>query len=84
MSRPVWGGRQRLTSAVPNEPFAPLHLCPADPAQASRVIEGDAAEVTEADGRLLAESIAAEGVDEAQDESDDDEPALEDETESKA
>jgi hypothetical protein len=48
------------------------------------VIEGDAAEVTEADGRLLAESIAAEGVDEAHDESDDDEPALEDETESKA
>jgi segregation and condensation protein A len=64
--------REGLIEIVQNEPFAPIHVCGADPAKFSRVIEGTAEEVTEADGLLLAQSIAAEGVDEAHDESHDD------------
>jgi segregation and condensation protein A len=57
--------REGLIEIVQNEPFAPIHVCAADPARFARVIEGTAEEVTEADGRLLAQSIAEHGADEA-------------------
>jgi segregation and condensation protein A len=63
--------REGLIEIVQNEPFAPIHICGADPAKFGRVIEGTAEEVAEADGLLLAQSIAAEGVDEAHDDSHD-------------
>jgi segregation and condensation protein A len=56
--------REGLIEIVQNEPFAPIHLCAADPAKAGRVIDSTAEEVAEADGRLLAESIAVHGTDE--------------------
>jgi len=63
--------REGLIEIVQNEPFAPIHICSADPAKFGRVIEGTAEEVAEADGLLLAQSIAAEGVDEAHDDTHD-------------
>ncbi len=71
--------REGLIEIVQNEAFAPLHICAADPARADRVIEGSAEDVTAADGRLLAESIAADGVDEPQDDEQDDDEGLPDE-----
>jgi segregation and condensation protein A len=65
--------REGLIEIVQNEAFAPIHICSADPARFAQVIEGTAEEVTEADGRLLAESIATEGADEAHDPSAQDE-----------
>src|SRR5690606_16091573 len=62
--------REGLIEIVQNEPFAPIHLCAADATRAPRIIEGSAEDVTEADGRLLAESIAADGVDEPHEEHD--------------
>jgi segregation and condensation protein A len=59
--------REGLIEIVQNEPFAPIHVTAADPDRFKRVIEGEAEEVTEADGRLLAESIAEHGVDELHD-----------------
>lgn len=68
--------REGLLEIVQNEAFAPIHVCAADPARFARVIDGTAEEVTEADGRLLAESIASDGVDEPADDTthDDDMP----------
>jgi segregation and condensation protein A len=59
--------REGLIEIVQNEAFAPIHVCAADPARFARVIEGTAEEVADDDGRLLAESIAVDGVDEAHD-----------------
>jgi segregation and condensation protein A len=59
--------REGLIEIVQNEAFAPLHVCAADPARFARVIDGGAEEVADDDGRLLAESIAVDGVDEAHD-----------------
>jgi segregation and condensation protein A len=56
--------REGLIEIVQNEPFTPIHISAADQSKAAgRVIDGSAEDVTEADGRLLAESIAADGVD---------------------
>ncbi|HUG73145.1 MAG TPA: ScpA family protein [Steroidobacteraceae bacterium] len=81
--------REGLIEIVQNEAFAPIHICAADPARFARVIEGTAEEVADADGRLLAESIAVDGVDAvhdpATDESEDDLPGAsprQDQTES--
>jgi hypothetical protein len=60
--------REGLIEIVQNEPFAPIHIGAADPARFARVIDGTAEEVAEADGRLLAESIAVDGADEPPDE----------------
>jgi tryptophanyl-tRNA synthetase/chromatin segregation and condensation protein Rec8/ScpA/Scc1 (kleisin family) len=57
--------REGLIEIVQNEAFAPIHVCSADPARFARVIEGSAEEVVEEDSRLLAESIAVHGTDEA-------------------
>jgi segregation and condensation protein A len=63
--------REGLIEIVQNEPFAPIHVCPADADKpAGRLIEGTAEEVTEADGRLLAQSIAEHGVDDDDEDSD--------------
>ena len=77
--------REGLIEIVQNEPFTPIHICAADQTRSGRVIDGAAEEVAEADadGRLLAESIAADGVDEPHDEAEDadeadDLPAIED------
>jgi segregation and condensation protein A len=66
--------REGMIEIVQNEAFSPIHISAADPVQFARVIEGTAEQVTAeevaaADGRLLAESIAHDGVDEAHDES---------------
>ena len=61
--------REGLIEIVQNEAFAPIHITAADPARFTRVIEGTAEEVTEADGRLLAQSILEHGADEAHDDS---------------
>jgi segregation and condensation protein A len=74
--------REGLIEIVQNEAFAPIHICGADPARFARVIEGTAEEVAEADGRLLADSIATDGVDEPHDETQD--AAPDEETESKS
>ncbi len=66
--------REGLIEIVQNEPFAPIHVTAADPARFARVIEGEAEEVADLDGRLLAESIAEHGVDEAHEEVPDDAP----------
>jgi segregation and condensation protein A len=59
--------REGLIEIVQNEAFAPIHITSATPEQFAGVIEGTAEEVTEADGRLLAESILVHGADEAHD-----------------
>jgi segregation and condensation protein A len=66
--------REGLIEIVQNEAFAPIHVTAADPARFARVIEGESEEVAEDDGRLLAESIAVDGVDEAHDDTLEDEP----------
>nr|PZN67714.1 MAG: segregation/condensation protein A [Pseudomonadota bacterium] len=66
--------REGLIEIVQNEPFAPIHVCPADPEKGGRVIEGTAEDVTEADARLLAQSIAEHGVDDEHDGQEDDPP----------
>ncbi|MDQ2641516.1 MAG: segregation/condensation protein A [Pseudomonadota bacterium] len=64
--------REGLIEIVQNEAFAPIHVTAADPARFARVIEGEAEEVADLDGRLLAESIAEHGADAAHDDAHDD------------
>ena len=64
--------REGLLDIVQNETFAPIHVCGVDAQRTGRTIEGTA-EVVEDDARLLAESIAADGVDDAADDSSQDE-----------
>ena len=56
-------------TGVRSLPVGTSHITAADPARFTRVIEGTAEEVTEADGRLLAQSILEHGADEAHDDS---------------
>jgi segregation and condensation protein A len=52
--------REGLLEIVQNAPFAPIHLCAADPERATRrVIDSTAEEASAADARLLAETQAA-------------------------
>ena len=55
--------REGLIEIVQNEPYAPIHVSGVVQEQPGRVIEGSAEEVTAADARLLAESIATHGAD---------------------
>jgi chromatin segregation and condensation protein Rec8/ScpA/Scc1 (kleisin family) len=64
--------REGLIEIVQNEAYAPIHISGVGQAkEEGRVIEGSAEEVTEADARLLADSIAADGVDETGDDAHD-------------
>ncbi|MEO6184801.1 MAG: ScpA family protein [Steroidobacteraceae bacterium] len=67
--------REGLLEIVQNEPFAPIHLCAADPERAARrIIDSTAEDASAADARLLAETQAA-----AEAAGPDDEPLQEDE-----
>jgi segregation and condensation protein A len=58
--------REGLLEIVQNEPYAPIHVCAADPERAARrVIDSTAEDASAADARLLAETQAAADADEA-------------------
>jgi segregation and condensation protein A len=57
--------REGLIEIVQNEPYAPIHVSGVAQGGEDRVIEGSAEEVADADARLLAESIATHGADDA-------------------
>jgi segregation and condensation protein A len=59
--------REGLIEIVQNEAYAPIHISGVAQGGQASVIEGSAEEVVEADARLLAESIAADGADDADD-----------------
>ncbi len=69
--------REGLLEVVQNEPYAPIHVCAADPQRAARrVIDSTAEEASAADARLLADTQAAADAEEATDEPIHDEDAL--------
>jgi segregation and condensation protein A len=63
--------REGLIEIVQNEAYAPIHISGVSQGGASRVIEGSAEEVVPEDARLLAESIAVDGIDNSADEVED-------------
>jgi segregation and condensation protein A len=65
--------REGLIEIVQNEAYAPIHISGVAQGGQPGVIEGSAVEVVEDDARLLAESIAAHGADDADDGSHEDE-----------
>jgi segregation and condensation protein A len=61
--------REGLLEIVQNEPYAPIHVCAADPQRAARrVIDSTAEDASAADARLLADSHAAAEPEEEADE----------------
>jgi len=58
--------REGLIQIVQNEPYAPIHVGGVPQGGTRLPIEGSAEEVAAADARLLAESIAAHGADDAE------------------
>ncbi len=63
--------REGLIEIVQNEAYAPIHISGVAQGGAGRVIEGSAEEVVAEDARLLAESIAADGIDDGADDAQD-------------
>ncbi len=57
--------REGLIEIVQNEAYAPIYISGVGPEGAARVIEGSAAEVVDADARLLSDSIPLEDEHEA-------------------
>jgi segregation and condensation protein A len=72
--------REGLLEIVQNEPYAPIHICAADPERAARrVIDSTAEDASAADARLLADSAANAEADDEPHQDDDalpDEPAV--------
>jgi segregation and condensation protein A len=65
--------REGLIEIVQNEPYAPIHISGVAQGGSGRVIEGSAEEVIADDARLLAESIATDGIDDGTDADDEEE-----------
>jgi segregation and condensation protein A len=63
--------REGLIEIVQNEAYTPIHISGVSQQGAGRVIDGTAEEVTDAEARLLAASIAADGVDDSGDDAED-------------
>jgi hypothetical protein len=65
--------REGLLEIVQNEPYAPIHVCAADPARtARRIIDSTAEDASAADARLLAETQAQADAEEAEEPHQDD------------
>ncbi len=72
--------REGLLEIVQNEPYAPIHVCAADPARAARrVIDSTAEEASAADAKMLTESQATAEAD-TDDGGGDEDPTLDEDT----